>query len=193
MNPEFYPPRRGASSPNLAHRARGTDETRLVDTVLQLFVPDGEAEEIRNFRTCATVSQRPFHVPLAAREQARAQLSVGGDADPVAAGAERLRDRVDEADLALPVGETEPPGGRRQLGRNLDERPVLRFDQGADLAAGQHLVGAPRAVCVERHELDEADDVRLAAREPGERGNLFLRESLDRDAVQLDRTELRIA
>ena len=69
----------------------------------------------------------------------------------------------------------------------------MLLDQRADLAAGQHLVLAPGLVGVERHELDEADDVRLAAGELGERRHLFLREAADRDAVDLDRPQLRIA
>ena len=75
----------------------------------------------------------------------------------------------------------------------LDEGAVRRLDQRADLGAGEHLVLAPRLVGVERHELDEPDDVRLAARELGERRHLGLGEALDRDAVDLDRAQLRIA
>ena len=63
----------------------------------------------------------------------------------------------------------------------------------ADLAAGQHLVLTPALVGVERHELDEADDVRLAAGERGEPRHLLLGEALDRDAVDLDRPQLGVA
>src|SRR5215207_11212747 len=52
----------------------------------------------------------------------------------------------------------------------------------ADLAAGQDVVLAPGLVGVERHELDEADDVRLPARELGERRHFRLGEPLHGDA-----------
>ena len=47
-------------------------------------------------------AQRLAQVGLADREQAGAELAVRGQADAVAVGAERLGDRVDEADLAPP-------------------------------------------------------------------------------------------
>ena len=88
------------------------------------------------------------------------------------------------------VGEAEAPRRRGRLRRQLLERAVTVFDDRADLRAAQDVVLAPRLVGVEWHELDEADDVRLAPRELGERRHLGLRESLDRDAVDLDRAEL---
>ena len=177
---------------DLAHRPARSHEARLVDPVLQLLVPDSEADQGGELVVGRAVAERGFQVPLAAREQARAQLAVGGEPDPVAARAERFRHRVHEADLARAVGEAEAARSRRRLCRYLLERPAL-LDQGADLAAGQHFVLAPDFVRVERHELDEADDVRLAARELGERRNLLFGEPTDSDTVDLDRTELRIA
>ena len=69
----------------------------------------------------------------------------------------------------------------------------MLLDQRSDLAAGEHLVLAPCLVRVERHELDEADDVRLAPGELGQGRHLLLGEAADRDAVDLDRAQLRIA
>ena len=63
--------------------------------------------------TCSSSSslapgaQRRAQVGLAELEQAGAQLAVGGQADAVAVAAERLGDRVDEADAARAVGEAE--------------------------------------------------------------------------------------
>ena len=50
-------------------------------------------------------------VGLVDREEAGAQLAVGGQADAVAVGAERLGHRVDEAELAAPVREAEHARG----------------------------------------------------------------------------------
>src|SRR5439155_22421695 len=105
--------------------------------------------------------KRRLQIPYLPGEGACAQLAVGSQADAVAARAERLRDWVDEADLARAVGKPEPAGRRRGLRRDLDERPAL-LDQRADLRSGEDVVAAPGLVRVERHELDEADDVGLA-------------------------------
>src|SRR5436190_23942032 len=99
-----------------------------------------------------SLPERRLQVPLAAREQAGPELSVRRQADAVAGRAERLGHRVDETDLAGAVREAVPPCGRRRLGGDLLERPVL-LDQGANLAAGEHVVVAPGLVRVQRHEL----------------------------------------
>jgi uncharacterized protein YjbJ (UPF0337 family) len=161
--------------------------------VLQLLVRDRVAEARDQLVVGRTVAHRRLEVPLAAREEAGAELTVGGESNAVARRAERLRDRIDEPDLAVPVGERVTARGRRRLRRQLDERPVLGLDQRSDLGAGQHLVVAPALVRVERHELDEADDVRLASRERGEARHLFLGEALDRDRVDLDGPQLGVA
>ena len=70
---------------------------------------------------------------------------------------------------------------------------VRGVDQPAHLLVGQHAVARPRAVAVERHELDEADLVRVLARELGEAHDLVLGEVLQRDDVDLDRAQLRVA
>ena len=62
---------------------------------------------------------------------------------------------------------------------------------GPDLVAGEHLVGGPGVVGVERHELDEADLVGGAPRELGERQRLLLGEVAQCDRVDLDRVRLR--
>ena len=61
----------------------------------------------------------------------------------------------------------------------------------ADLLAGQDAVRRPGVVGVERHELDEAHLVGLAPGKLGEREHLVLGEAAHRDAVDLDRAELR--
>src|SRR5207237_8759338 len=107
--------------------------------VLELLAADGEADRLRESLVGRAVAQGALDVPLATGEEARAQLAVRGDADPVARGAERLRDRVHEAELALPVRERESLRGRGGLRRQLEERPVLGLDERTDLGPGQHL------------------------------------------------------
>ena len=116
-------------------------------------------------------------------------LPVGGQPDPVAVGAERLRDRVDEPDLAAPaVGEPVDARGRVRLARQRLER-VAGLDQRPQLGAGQNLVGAPGAVAVERHELDEPHLVVARARQLAEAEDLVLGEVAHRDRVDLDRPD----
>src|SRR5438445_2460872 len=110
--------------------------------MFELFVPDSEADEVRNLRIRAAVAQCCFQVPFAPGEEAGPQLAVRRYADPVAARTERLRHGVDEAELALPVREAEPPGRRRRLRRHLDERAVACLEQRPDPGARQDLVGA---------------------------------------------------
>ena len=64
-------------------------------------------------------AHRPAQVGLPLGEQAGAQLAVGGEAQPVAARAERLGDRRDELEHPGAVGEAPArAGGRGALGRH---------------------------------------------------------------------------
>src|SRR5205085_2663665 len=128
---------------DLRHRPRRRHESRFVDAMLELFVTYGEPEEGRDLGIRPAVAQCRLDVPFASGEEAGPQLTVGGDANAVATRAERLRHRVDEAELALPVREPEPPRRRRRLGRQFDQCSMAFFDQPANLAAGQDLIGRP--------------------------------------------------
>src|SRR5262245_23674172 len=121
---------------DLRHRARCADEAGLVDAVLELLVLHGPAEDSLELLVGGAVAERRLEIPLAAREEARPELAVRGQAEAIAGGAERLGDRVDEPDLARSVGEAEATGGRRGLRGDLVERPVL-LDQRADLCPGE--------------------------------------------------------
>jgi hypothetical protein len=72
---------------------------------------------IARARRRRAVAQRRAQVGLVQREQAGAQAAVGGQADAVAVAAERLGDRVDEADRARAVGEAVDARGRVRLAR----------------------------------------------------------------------------
>jgi hypothetical protein len=149
-----------------------------------------EADQIDELVVRGAVAERCLQIPLAAREETCAQLPVRGQADAVARRAERFRDGIDEPELAGAVGKAKATRRRRGLRGQLFERPVVLLDDRADLAAGENVVLAPRLVRVERHELDEPHDVRLPPCELGERRHLRLRESLHRNAVDLDRPQL---
>src|SRR5713226_1449936 len=95
-------------------------------------------------------------------------MALGRQPDPVADFAKGITDRGDDADPALAaVAESKPAGRRRSLIRDRLEwkLTVDRFD---DVAARDHALHRPDAVGIERHELDEADFITLASREPGE-------------------------
>src|SRR5207249_10079864 len=111
------------SAADLRHRSACPYEAWLVYPVLELLVPDGEAEQALELVVGGSLPQRRLEIPFPPGEEARSELSVGGQPYPVAVRAERLRDRVDEADLAGAVGEPEPPRGRRRLRGDLLERP----------------------------------------------------------------------
>src|SRR3954453_12415038 len=131
-----------ASAADRAHRARRLHESRLVDAVLELLAPDGLADDPRDVVVARAVAQRRAQVGLVDREQACAQAPVGGEADAVAAAADRVPARVDEADLALAVGEAVRARGRVRLARLGLER-VDGADRRADLLAAEHAVGGP--------------------------------------------------
>src|SRR5579875_1040697 len=177
------------SAADRRHRARGLDEPGLADVVLELLAPDRVPDDARDLGVARPGAQRAAQIGLVQREQAGAQPAIGGEPDAVAVGAERLGDRVDEADPAVGVGEAVDAGGGARLARLGDER-VDRLDRGADLLAGEHLRGRPRPVGVERHELDEPHLVGGRARQAREGQDLLLGEAAHRDRVDVDRVRL---
>src|ERR1700719_255304 len=109
------------STTDLRHVLRRLDEPWLVDQVSFLFVPDGvldhRAQRVVGRTRAHQVTQRC----LLEGEQAGAQAALGGQADAVARGAERLADRRDEADAARrAVGEFEPRGWAGAQARERD-------------------------------------------------------------------------
>src|SRR4051794_6425340 len=146
--------RRAALAADRGHGPRGLAEAGFADSVLQLLTPDGVADLLRDLVVGRAGAQQLAQVGLVHGEEACAQLALGRQPDAVAVRAERLRDRVDEADLALAVGEPEDTRGRAGLARELLER-MDGVDELAQLLAGEDLVLRPGVVAVQRHELDE--------------------------------------
>src|SRR5262249_46898802 len=151
-------------SADLAHGPGGLPEPGLRDVVLQLLAPDRVPDHLLDFFIVRTASQRFAQVGFVQAEKTGAELPLGREADPVAVGAEGLGNRVDEADLALAVAEAVDLRRRVRRAPKRLER-VDRIDHAPDLAAGEHPVFGPGVVGIERHELDEANLIRLS---PGE-------------------------
>src|SRR5205085_1574740 len=136
--------------------------------------------------------QRTAQVPLLDRKEARAQLTVGGEPNAVAATTKRLRDGVDEPDFANPIGEGVPTRGAARLGWHPHQRHEVALDDRLDLIATQHTLTLPVAVCVQWHELDEPNHVGLAARQLSECDDLGFGEVPHGDDVYLDGRNARV-
>ena len=118
-------------------------------------------------------------------------MPFGGEPDPIANFAEGIADGRDDADAALAaIAKFESGSGRRPLIRHRLERK-LTVDGFDDVAARDHGVHRPDAIRVERHELDEADFIPLAAREFGEIDDLVVVAPAHHHHVELDRAEPR--
>ena len=72
------------------HCPRRLNEAGFADVVLELLAPDGVADDPLEFVVAGAVAHRRAQIGLAEREQARPQLALGGEADPVAVAAERF-------------------------------------------------------------------------------------------------------
>ena len=118
------------------------------------FVPtapdDLGGEEVVELVVGRAAAQDGPQVELLEREQAGAELALGGDADAVALLAERLGDAGDHADVADAVGVAEPLG-RLDVLRvvRAGDRQVLerehRVDPLEDLVGRHDLVAGPVA------------------------------------------------
>src|SRR5579872_3539376 len=84
-------------SPDRIHRALRLDKPGRVDFVPFLLRGNAVANRLGDCSIAGPVSQHALHVGLFQAEQAVAQLAIRGDAEPVAAHAERATDRSDEA------------------------------------------------------------------------------------------------
>src|SRR4051795_2053736 len=103
--------RRKRSAADLRHRPAGPHERNLADLVAGSFRRHRGRHDARDGVVVTALTERGPQVDLFGGEEARAQATVGGQADAVAGRAERLGDRVDDAELAPAVEVT--PAGRR--------------------------------------------------------------------------------
>src|ERR1700690_1806780 len=89
-----------ALSADVDHRARSGNEARLADMMALFLVIDRLANECGQLFIAGAVAHERREIMLAHREQAGADLAVGGDANAAAVSAEGVRHRSDDADLA---------------------------------------------------------------------------------------------
>ena len=136
-------------------------------------------------------AHRLAQVGLAHREEAGAELALGGQAHPVAVRAERLGHRVDEADLAARRRRT----GRR--GRSLRARArarragrsrsiIARSSSPVSTASGSQALSPSSGMNSMKRTW------KSLAGELGERQRLLLGEAPHGDRVDLDRAEPRV-
>src|SRR5262245_38145581 len=91
------------STSDRAHPAFGLLEVRAVDQVPGLLAPHGGLEQRDDRLVARAAPHRAAEVVLLECEQAGTDLSVGGEADPIAVPAKGARDRRDHPDRAMAV------------------------------------------------------------------------------------------
>src|SRR5205823_127015 len=121
--------------------------------------------------------------------QAGAQMTLGRQANAIADPAESVADRGNHADPARST--VSKPESGRGCGPLIFNglQCELAVDGLDDLATCYHAVHRPDAVGIERHELDEADLVSLAAGQRGEVQDFVVVAPAHHDHVELDRAE----
>src|SRR6185312_11496662 len=118
--------------------------------MLQFFVPDGLADCLSQSRVVGVRADDCAQIGLFGGEEAGAQLSIGGQANAVAACAERLADRINKADLANAIAERIAARGLGRIaGSDLYQWTIVSLDDLLDLAAGQDILFAPGLIRVE--------------------------------------------
>ena len=155
------------------------------------FVPTLPRDRGRQLVVAAAVAEDGAQVGLVEGEEAVPELPVGGDADAIAAAAERLGDARDHPHVALAVGVLEPLG-RLDVARAGDRLALQREDRVdgvEDLASGDDAIHRPLPLRVERHELDEADADATGTPVRREVDDLVVVHAAHDDAVDLDRVE----
>ena len=125
------------SAADRVHAAGRLQESRVVDRVARQLAGDAVAQGRVEVGIRRAGAQQRQHVVLVEREQAVAQLTFGGEAQPVAGTAEGLGDRGDHADgCRRPVGRGHP-GELEPLGRRTTpaaERARIAYAEAAAIA-----------------------------------------------------------
>src|ERR1700688_4770565 len=137
------------------HVARRLLESGLADVMARLLAQYDAANVVVQIGVASAPVQDSVEVVIALREEAGADLAVGGEADAAAVSAEGVRDRGDDADLSQAVVEAVAAGGLAWRVGGEVARGTVRVEAGDDLVRGDDGLGLPAAVLFERHPLDE--------------------------------------
>src|SRR5205823_6403377 len=137
------------------HAARGLLETGLANMVARLFFADDGMDVGDELGIGVAGAHAPGKAVIEDGEKTGTDLSVGGDANPAAMSAERMRHRGDDADLAAAVIELEAARCLAALVFDLDQRPEL-VHLTQNLVQRDHHLRRPYPVFLERHEFYEA-------------------------------------
>src|SRR5712691_13261054 len=149
-------------------------------------LPD-RGDLVANFLVRGAAAHERLQVVARLREEAREERALGRQPHPRAAGAEGLRDRRDDADLAGAVGVAPALGDfARVVGADRLERPALG-DAPYDLGRGYDVVHAPAVRAADVHVLDEARDVSARAPALGHRQDVAVVDAALHHHVDLHR------
>src|SRR5690554_2859893 len=136
-------------------------------------------------------TERRAQVRALRREQARIKLPVRGQPCAMAVAAERIRDRRDEADLALPVDEAIALRDLAAIVLVERLKRPARADLLDELLRRHDLVAAPAVQRADVHVFDEPDDDAGAAETLDEIEDAALVLAALHHRVDLDRREAR--
>ena len=188
--------------PDRVHAARGLQEGRVVDRVTGELSRDARAQHgvdsgvdrcitgIRHTVRTRRTAEHTEQVVLPRREQTVAQLTVGGQPQPVALPAERCRDRCDDPHRRRAAVERPLLGGRAAPTGHGRQPPSLRecFE---DLGPCHHRCAVPRVPGIQRHLLDETQLRAVREGELDEVDDLVVVDTAHRDGVELQRAQAR--
>src|SRR3954468_2432527 len=183
VTPTFLPADSG-------HRTYGLQETRIIDAVTGAFGGDGRQPPVGQLVVGGARAHRGAQVGLLTREQAVADLPVGGQPYAVAGAAEGPGHRGDDADRRRAAVDQEPLGGRAAPRVPVVGGQLERLGQAReDLVGGDHALARPAVLGIERHLLDEAQLVPLVQAEPQQGHGLVVVHAAHEDGVDLDRAQ----
>lgn len=146
-----------------------------------------------NLLVGTTIAEEWSDIGFFQTEQAIAEFSVCGNAEPIAAAAERLAHAGDQANSAPAVGEfvvlSRGGGGLRQewSGRDWSQRTKFCSQPFKDFMSEEDLISLPQTVGVQRHEFDESHDGISFPSESAEWDQLILGKPANGDCIELNR------
>src|SRR5213075_1757779 len=167
------------------HTPRGLNESWLANMMARFFPLHHTANKAHQLTIAGAALHHAVEIVVEERKQARADLSVRGDADARAVSAKGMRNRSDDANFSNSIFEGV---ASRRLASCMLRKRLERLEFGElrhNLIECDHNLGVPNTIFFERHKLDEADDHTLIAGEPAEFDDLIFVEAAQQHAVHL--------